>query len=116
MEKTAYEMRISDWSSDVCSSDLRCDAAFDKAAHDMPDPLVRPGNGHDDAAEDHRDDHRHQRDEEQEEENPPAIVLRQRPALPKRRDRIAFGAIRDDRRDPREPAPQIKSRERKSVG
>src|SRR3546814_13152206 len=36
----------------------RGDAAFDKAAHDMPDPLVRPGNGHDDAAEDHRDDHR----------------------------------------------------------
>src|SRR3546814_7060012 len=24
-QKTAYEMRISDWSSDVCSSDLRCD-------------------------------------------------------------------------------------------
>src|SRR3546814_7350320 len=24
MQKTAYEMRISDWSSDVCSSDLRC--------------------------------------------------------------------------------------------
>src|SRR3546814_2359173 len=23
MERTAYEMRISDWSSDVCSSDLR---------------------------------------------------------------------------------------------
>src|SRR3546814_19270757 len=23
-QKTAYEMRISDWSSDVCSSDLRC--------------------------------------------------------------------------------------------
>src|SRR3546814_2007941 len=23
MQKTAYEMRISDWSSDVCSSDLR---------------------------------------------------------------------------------------------
>src|SRR3546814_1586798 len=22
--KTAYELRISDWSSDVCSSDLRC--------------------------------------------------------------------------------------------
>src|SRR3546814_17091041 len=29
-QKTAYEMRISDWSSDVCSSDLR---AFDEAAH-----------------------------------------------------------------------------------
>src|SRR3546814_1321160 len=25
-QKTAYEMRISDWSSDVCSSDLRADA------------------------------------------------------------------------------------------
>src|SRR3546814_17616960 len=24
-QKTAYEMRISDWSSDVCSSDLVCD-------------------------------------------------------------------------------------------
>src|SRR3546814_4504430 len=24
-QKTAYEMRISDWSSDVCSSDLRAD-------------------------------------------------------------------------------------------
>src|SRR3546814_4908540 len=24
MQKTAYEMRISDWSSDVCSSDLLC--------------------------------------------------------------------------------------------
>src|SRR3546814_4032977 len=25
MQKTAYEMRISDWSSDVCSSDLQVD-------------------------------------------------------------------------------------------
>src|SRR3546814_2914420 len=25
-QKTAYEMRISDWSSDVCSSDLRFDS------------------------------------------------------------------------------------------
>src|SRR3546814_15763789 len=30
-QKTAYEMRISDWSSDVCSSDLDGDAA--RAAH-----------------------------------------------------------------------------------
>src|SRR3546814_19003005 len=30
-QKTAYEMRISDWSSDVCSSDLR-GAARDRAA------------------------------------------------------------------------------------
>src|SRR3546814_7397622 len=27
-QKTAYEMRISDWSSDVCSSDLDAVAAF----------------------------------------------------------------------------------------
>src|SRR3546814_8775724 len=27
-QKTAYEMRISDWSSDVCSSDLACSASI----------------------------------------------------------------------------------------
>src|SRR3546814_10794360 len=27
-QKTAYEMRISDWSSDVCSSDLNANARF----------------------------------------------------------------------------------------
>src|SRR3546814_8726171 len=32
-QKTAYEMRISDWSSDVCSSDL--------ALHGVPDPAQR---------------------------------------------------------------------------
>src|SRR3546814_3464202 len=30
-QKTAYEMRISDWSSDVCSSDLGRPAAFNVA-------------------------------------------------------------------------------------
>src|SRR3546814_20041645 len=30
-QKTAYEMRISDWSSDVCSSDLSAIAAADGA-------------------------------------------------------------------------------------
>src|SRR3546814_4463937 len=34
-QKTAYEMRISDWSSDVCSSDLRPRASSD------PHPLER---------------------------------------------------------------------------
>src|SRR3546814_21013377 len=29
-QKTAYEMRISDWSSDVCSSDLRRDGQRDQ--------------------------------------------------------------------------------------
>src|SRR3546814_7713439 len=32
-QKTAYEMRISDWSSDVCSSDLRDRAATELAEH-----------------------------------------------------------------------------------
>src|SRR3546814_1116690 len=30
-QKTAYEMRISDWSSDVCSSDLAASNAVEKA-------------------------------------------------------------------------------------
>src|SRR3546814_7169885 len=34
-QKTAYEMRISDWSSDVCSSDLPCGAPAARARHDM---------------------------------------------------------------------------------
>src|SRR3546814_6908489 len=34
-QKTAYEMRISDWSSDVCSSDLRA----------LADPAFRRGRG-----------------------------------------------------------------------
>src|SRR3546814_13307564 len=40
-QKTAYEMRISDWSSDVCSSDLRVDAI---AQDDLLARIgVRPG-------------------------------------------------------------------------
>src|SRR3546814_4027772 len=34
-QKTAYELRISDWSSDVCSSDLVALAQFHASAHDM---------------------------------------------------------------------------------
>src|SRR3546814_10031194 len=34
-QKTAYEMRISDWSSDVCSSDLDADAADAHDQHDV---------------------------------------------------------------------------------
>src|SRR3546814_2913139 len=30
-QKTAYEMRISDWSSDVCSSDLGATKEYDRA-------------------------------------------------------------------------------------
>src|SRR3546814_10809583 len=38
-EKTSYELRISDWSSDVCSSDRRCAPASAKASGWGP---VRP--------------------------------------------------------------------------
>src|SRR3546814_5015072 len=39
-QKTAYEMRISDWSSDVCSSDLRI-----VELHNMPLGDARGGEG-----------------------------------------------------------------------
>src|SRR3546814_3814861 len=50
-QKTAYEMRISDWSSDVCSSDLRYAAARSHlhpaatAARSAPMPASRSGHG-----------------------------------------------------------------------
>src|SRR3546814_13458653 len=44
-QKTAYEMRISDWSSDVCSSDLRNKAGqiigASKIARDISDKIHR---------------------------------------------------------------------------
>src|SRR3546814_5728400 len=40
-ENAAYEMRISDWSSDVCSSDLRA-AALDVLFFDADDLQVTP--------------------------------------------------------------------------
>src|SRR3546814_20853917 len=48
-QKTAYEMRISDWSSDVCSSDLAEHASGDLAEHrgaaergpDQPRPVAQ---------------------------------------------------------------------------
>src|SRR3546814_9409413 len=48
-QKTAYELRISDWSSDVCSSDLyaRCcgqaSGEEGSARIEPPDPLVLSG-------------------------------------------------------------------------
>src|SRR3546814_20968813 len=36
-QKTAYEMRISDWSSDVCSSDLACRTRASRLAHPSAD-------------------------------------------------------------------------------
>src|SRR3546814_7515989 len=45
-QKTAYEMRISDWSSDVCSSDLLADRAVAGAEGERPHGAalgLRPG-------------------------------------------------------------------------
>src|SRR3546814_16523941 len=39
-QKTAYELRISDWSSDVCSSDLRQSRNASQCAR----PMVKAGN------------------------------------------------------------------------
>src|SRR3546814_16092072 len=43
-QKTAYEMRISDWSSDVCSSDLSDRAGADAREPEGPE-RHRPGHG-----------------------------------------------------------------------
>src|SRR3546814_5913770 len=37
-QKTAYEMRISDWSSDVCSSDL---VSNDASGSSIPQPMMK---------------------------------------------------------------------------
>src|SRR3546814_5395702 len=48
-QKTAYEMRISDWSSDVCSSDLpprqvrARHRPASRLAHELARPAHRPG-------------------------------------------------------------------------
>src|SRR3546814_8051879 len=52
-QKTAYEMRISDWSSDVCSSDLRCPRSVRRAPRGVGD-RNRPSGGCGDVAGDQR--------------------------------------------------------------
>src|SRR3546814_813459 len=46
-QKTAYEMRISDWSSDVCSSDLRGNAGAEntKTEQSQRTQYLRHGGG-----------------------------------------------------------------------
>src|SRR3546814_1605471 len=39
-QKTAYEMRISDWSSDVCSSDLMDDAGLVREIIIAPESVI----------------------------------------------------------------------------
>src|SRR3546814_2792888 len=45
-QKTAYEMRISDWSSDVCSADLGSTTMHEAhafLAERLPVPVINPG-------------------------------------------------------------------------
>src|SRR3546814_3515805 len=42
-QKTAYDLRISDWSSDVCSSDLAQDRDAAASIDADPGPAIRPG-------------------------------------------------------------------------
>src|SRR3546814_9008500 len=42
-QKTAYEMRISDWSSDVCSSDLAPEIGIKLPYHAQPNTVICNG-------------------------------------------------------------------------
>src|SRR3546814_3460767 len=42
-QKTAYEMRISDWSSDVCSSDLLVSEVIKAATYDKKENILKSG-------------------------------------------------------------------------
>src|SRR3546814_11347011 len=44
-QKTAYEMRISDWSSDVCSSDLNTNASVEAVTHEPCEKASRDDTG-----------------------------------------------------------------------
>src|SRR3546814_7469424 len=46
-QKTAYEMRISDWSSDVCSSDLADSQVDELDADERRDETAKPIDGND---------------------------------------------------------------------
>src|SRR3546814_16883433 len=53
-QKTAYEMRISDWSSDVCSSDLGLDQAGLGEARHADEQAMAAGQQGDQGLIDHR--------------------------------------------------------------
>src|SRR3546814_4279281 len=61
-QKTAYEMRISDWSSDVCSSDLLQQASIGNLIHAHVVVAATGGHSLVVLAEGQRGDRRRQRD------------------------------------------------------
>src|SRR3546814_5039062 len=57
-QKTAYEMRISDWSSDVCSSDLRDRRAQAEPRKPVPGAVSEQRRNQPDGAGEHQQDGR----------------------------------------------------------
>src|SRR3546814_4186846 len=103
-QKTAYEMRISDWSSDVCSSDLDAapcgveEGAFDMDAEDAGHPLGDRRVDGSDPALDHRQ-----------------IVADQRRQQPGGAEAAVRGGDRRDRRDAGVGVEQRTAADRKST-
>src|SRR3546814_6096204 len=82
-QKTAYEMRISDWSSDVCSSDLVAVLCEDRHRD-----LVVPG----DHEHPHHERQRRDRGEdEREHDDAPAPFLEEEPGIFDRKDLLGCG-------------------------
>src|SRR3546814_18074660 len=96
-------MRISDWSSDVCSSDLQ-------SGNDLPGARFGAEQRHRHHPRDDADDPDHQRDQQEKEEYAPAIVVGQPPAGADGVDRISDAAITRRRNSHRESDDAIEAR------
>src|SRR3546814_19196493 len=95
-QKTAYEMRISDWSSDVCSSDLPDEAEEeDRQRHQEGQPLTAAPEAPEEHARDDRGQQRHLRGDENARRDEPAVPI----VIGKERRRRAHRRQRDQRCD-----------------
>src|SRR3546814_20586964 len=95
-QKTAYEMRISDWSSDVCSSDLRITSAVGggpwplrRRARGLIAPRSILEAGRRQRLADPPRDHRRQRPRQQIEPGGEAAAIGGAPQRPERREASA---------------------------
>src|SRR3546814_2645231 len=101
-------MRISDWSSDVCSSDLQ-------SGNDLPGARFGAEQRHRHHPRDDADDPDHQRDQQEKEEYAPAIVVGQPPARADGVDRISDAAFNRRRHSHREARSEAHTSELQSV-
>src|SRR3546814_3122333 len=79
-QKTAYDMRISDWSSDVCSSDLQTKLRHDRAQK-FAAPLARFDEQHLPRTQDRNDQPRQSRPAPQVDPKPLALTRIERKQL-----------------------------------